>query len=311
MANTGPKRHHYVTASYLAAFATPPTRGGRLWQADKQSGRVYPATPDNAAVEGYYYRVDIDGVDPNLLEYEFGKIENEALPIIRKAVEDHALPAGRPLDVIIGFVGLHFVRGPKFRRKYNEALTSLTRATLAVTGDSEEVFRNEKARRIEDGHDVEEVTIDDIREWVRDIDAQDVRIQMDRTTLTKSQFESAPRIADVLRHRNWGIRVLHHETPDLVTSDNPVVLRRVAWPRVGSRRLPLALGYPSAEVLFPLTPRALLVGRLGGPVPRRRIRAQEGRLINQLVADNCERFLYSRVQDPVLGVDTGSYGRGE
>lgn len=99
MENTGPKRHHYVTAGYLAAFATPPTRYGRLGQADtQQPGLVRPTTPDTAAAKRHYYRVDIDGVDPNLVEYEFGKIEGEALPIIRKAVKDRALPDGRPLD---------------------------------------------------------------------------------------------------------------------------------------------------------------------------------------------------------------------
>lgn len=65
-----PRRHHYCPAGYLANFATPCDRNGRIIVVNPKTAQERPSTPNNEAHERDFYKIDTDGssVDPFALE---------------------------------------------------------------------------------------------------------------------------------------------------------------------------------------------------------------------------------------------------
>ncbi len=291
VADNGPKRHHYVPAGYLSAFATPAERDGRLWTADLENSlRVFPTTPNDAGVQRAYYRVDVAGVHPNAIEDEFAKIEDEALPIIREAARTGAIPDGRPHHVGLGFVAMLATRGPHFRGMHSKLMSDVAGQLAGLATAAEETFESQKADMLERGHDVAGLTQHDLLELQSALASGEARVEQDRTTLTMLQLRLAAKIADVLLHRQWRVRRVIAGARELVSSDNPVTLR----PTLGNRLAPLGFGLPSAEVILPLSPTALLVGRLGIAPSKADVADSEVLAVNRLLAQACTRWVYAR-----------------
>src|SRR5580693_3691700 len=74
------KRHHVIPRMHLRHFAGqhPPDH---VWTYDALSGKVWSATPENTAVEGYFYSGErSDGSMDPALENLISKIEDAAVP---------------------------------------------------------------------------------------------------------------------------------------------------------------------------------------------------------------------------------------
>jgi len=70
--------HHFVPQFYLRRFADSV---GLLWVYDKDSDRVFSATPKNLAAERGFYTLPDSFPDPSLLERQLSDLEEQAASI--------------------------------------------------------------------------------------------------------------------------------------------------------------------------------------------------------------------------------------
>ena len=114
----GHKQHHTVAAMYLRGFARTDSRG-RDWVEvlDLRAGEWRRQRPIKICHQARFYRVDVPGFDPNVVETEIlGKVESEAAPVVRRLTEAavrHVTRGAQPPDlsareagVLISFVAL-------------------------------------------------------------------------------------------------------------------------------------------------------------------------------------------------------------
>jgi hypothetical protein len=82
---TEPKLHHYVPRFYLANFV-----GAKkcLWVYDKDTERIFAASPERIAAETQFYRLpeNVDVGDALLIERAFAALESKAAPIFSRIV---------------------------------------------------------------------------------------------------------------------------------------------------------------------------------------------------------------------------------
>src|SRR4051812_44480612 len=130
-----PRRHHYCPAGYLANFATPCERDGKLIATDASNAQERPSTPDNEAHQRDFYRIEVqsDKDDPFVLEKEFGKIEAPGIAAIKRVISSNRLPSGDDLNWIINFIGLLAVRVPSKRDRWKKFEQEVYRKILQMS----------------------------------------------------------------------------------------------------------------------------------------------------------------------------------
>jgi hypothetical protein len=73
------ERQHYVPAFYLAQWATPQERTGRLRVFDRANGRSWPSTPEGVGFARDFYTVDVREA-PQSVEDVLAKLEASVQP---------------------------------------------------------------------------------------------------------------------------------------------------------------------------------------------------------------------------------------
>ena len=85
------ERQHFVPAFYLAQWATPQEREGRLRVFDRTNGRNRPSTPDAEGFARDFYLIESREA-PQAVEDVLGKLEGIGAAVIREVTTTDALP---------------------------------------------------------------------------------------------------------------------------------------------------------------------------------------------------------------------------
>jgi Protein of unknown function (DUF4238) len=111
-----PRQHHGIPAFYLAGFTASGTRDDSLHVYDYPRHRHYGAKPEAAARERDFNRVYEPNEDPNIIERDLGRLENELAPVLRSVLASGRLRGGHELGELLSLVAMIHARGPKARR---------------------------------------------------------------------------------------------------------------------------------------------------------------------------------------------------
>ena len=82
----GARNHHFVPQYYLKGFATPRSKDGWLSVFDLKEQKSFKTRPRNVAARRDYHRVDIDGVDPNIVETQLATLDDQADKAFRRVI---------------------------------------------------------------------------------------------------------------------------------------------------------------------------------------------------------------------------------
>jgi hypothetical protein len=180
MAAQQAERHHYVPAFYLAEFAEPRDRDGRLRVFDVNSGRTYGGTPDSQGFERDLYRVETeDPKDALVLETQFADLEGKCAPLIRAMNDRSILPNDEELSFILALIAFQAVRVPavldKIERFQSDLLMRILQTSVAADA---EAFRAQ-ALKINPAWTDEDIS--EIKETLNSSSAQTIR----RSSLTR------------------------------------------------------------------------------------------------------------------------------
>lgn len=276
--NSGPRKLHYVSASYLAAFTPEQTRQGRLHVLDVTTGKPRPSTPNNEAHERDLFRLEPPAPDPLALEDWFAMVEDRAAPVLAALRSTGVLPVGEDRKWLIVFMAIHVLRVPGHTDIIEEGTHEvLSKVAWYLAEDPEQ------RRLIED-------------------DA--FRFEFDQNTRLDLMLKPVPMIASALSRRSWSVLVAASGAPDFATSDHPVTS---AYEQRWKGRVPLAqVGMGGTEVTFPIGPRHALIGTWQAEVrPFVEVGAEVIGEVNRRTLWRASRWLYSAAPDVIVRANGG------
>lgn len=283
------ERQHFVPAFYLAQWAMPQERHGKLRVFDRTNGRSRPSTPDGEGFARDFYLIESREA-PQAVEDMLAKLEGIGSTAISEAVTTNSLPTtSEGLHRLMSFVAMQAARTQRVRQNLSNFYNDVHLRMLDAYADHPEAFVN--AMREVDPELSDAQTKKAYSELGELLQAPCVRVQMDQTTLIRDTLDAAVCIEDMLCLRHWQLSVAPADR-QFVTSDDPVVLDFEKGVAEGFLNSP-DFGRPDTIVSFVLGPRHLIIGYAFQPAERRRDFSREDvAAYNTRAVWNAVRWVY-------------------
>ena len=244
------RKHHYISAGYLAGFAVPEARDCVFYVFDLNTRRIRQATPESEAWAYDYHRIDKSGIAPDYFDKILAQFEG-AVPAAIKALDKNPMCSEDDFAVLLGFIALTAVRTPFFR----DGFTRQTELELQLPFE-EAVGKAEHWTNLE--------------QWLSKVDTDwthedTIRLQTDQTH-AKVRVQASyffhmlmhwSTLSDLLAERSWSVLIPYGKDDFFICSDNPVGLES---PAMEMGDTPLFTDRQSI-LTFPLNRRLALIGR--------------------------------------------------
>lgn len=288
-----PKRHHVIPRMHLQHFAGqhPP---GHVWTYDALSGKVWSATPENTAVEGYFYSGErTDGSMDLALENLISKIETAAAPTYDALLRGEIPGETEDRANFAHFLGLMYSRTRAMRRMAAETASRMMQIQAYATGKHPKAFE-QSMRRYEQhlGRPVGKEEREEYRESL--LNPSQFEFMIDKA-ITLRAVAAADQLAPILFTLKWWLMTAADGSV-FITSDNPLV-REVDPKSVSPIYGDMGFLNPTAEITFPLSSTKLLM------ISPRDVRFVDALPVesvhraNQARAAQSDQFLYASVND--------------
>ena len=288
-----PIRSHTTPRAYLQRFATPAKRGeGKLWVYERGKP-PRQGTPKSEGTERGFFLAKLQNgtFDDRPAEEWAQQIEDRALEALIHAQNPCFVWTDNNRKRMAEYWALLFVRANAAFR-FHRATWEKHLAGLQDKVLSDAALRRHLARRYSflSGRNVTEEEI--VNVCGRVIPNLRTEAEMRSHYVQRLQHRTAM-FSSLLLDKQWQIWV-PPDTCEFVTCDSPVMtLRFDQWGRyyVGD-----GFGRDGVVALLPLSPKACLLGGLGG-YPTRTVADSDVWEINKVLVSSCSRFTYSKNRD--------------
>lgn len=253
------RRQHFVPEFYLAGFTLGGSRDELLHVLDQSDGRRWRSRPSELAHQRDFYRIDVEGIDPNVFEKTFGAFESQVAALLRQLFETGSLPVAEAYANLMFFLALMAVRIPRRRAKMTQEMDQIMKSMLRMSVATPEHWESAQRRMRLDG--LTELAETSYEEAKALFERDDFTIQMPATWHVGMLYESAKTIFPYLADRAWSFFQCEDDDPDFVCSDHPLSL---VWSTEGSGFYPPGFALAETEVSLPLSRRWAMMGRFEG-----------------------------------------------
>ncbi|HYF90645.1 MAG TPA: DUF4238 domain-containing protein [Symbiobacteriaceae bacterium] len=288
------RRHHYVPQSYLALFTPSGRKDDRLHVLDLREGRQWKALPDKVAHEHDFYRVNVSGMEPNMVEDWFSEFEAEAAPVLRYVDERKELPKGKAYETLMAFVALQASRTRRIRDTMASGMEQVSKMSLRLIFQSEDRWNMYKERMKREGfggEDLDEVTYEQMIDFLR---RDNFTISPGDTFLTRTNVESWQTLIPMVQAREWSV-VVAPEGESFICSEEPVSLvSTVELPDFWSSP---GFGMRNTELTMPVSKSVMLVGRFQQMEPVVTTDRHGMAALNSRTGMYAERWIFSPYAD--------------
>lgn len=245
------RRHHYLSQMQQRPFASDGKRE-RIWVFDKETGEVQERKIEKLAVSLDYYTVETPGGEKHdNLEQTFARAESEAARVLQSVREKKDGPLGLSAEErewLLILVAISRARVPTQRDASEEIAEMLARAALGNAARSKDFVERARAAGVT-GSDED---IEAFRErLVKQLEAGEVEIVADPAHSLLAMAQEMLVALPFLAERRLTV-LKRTKPPQLVISDNPVVLRGP------DEKAPVGYATPGVRILLPLAPDTLL-----------------------------------------------------
>lgn len=126
------ERQHFVPAFYLARWATPQERTGRLKVFDRSNGNSWPSAVEGVAFARDFYTIESREA-PQAVEDMLAKLEGIGAAAIQEVITTETLPkTSEGLHRLMSFVALQAARIPRVRSNLSSFYSEVHRRVCAV-----------------------------------------------------------------------------------------------------------------------------------------------------------------------------------
>jgi hypothetical protein len=217
--------------------------------------KQWRSLPSQTAHRRDFYRLEIDGVDPNVVEKFLSELESEVSPIFREMIQSEQIPVStRCYELLMTLMAFSFARIPSQREMLERSFEAMNKQMMRVILETPERWAEFlDAQKVETADSSgEDVSYLKMKEFV-ERDEYCVKLQGNNYQV-KMMFRTAEQICPLLAKRRWGL--LMSRSGEFICSDRPALF--FDSPEPPNR--PPALGFEDTSVAFPVSRNFILIG---------------------------------------------------
>ena len=286
------RRHHYVSEFYLNGFTKTSKNKEFLQVFDLKEKKHFETTPDRVAVIRDFNRLNVENIEPDILEKIISKLETKAAKVIREINQTLTIPKGEDLEILFNLIALFACRNPIQRDMINTYISEISNRMLDKVYDSKEhweAFNNEIRKN---GGNIDSNA--DFAEFKKIVTSKKLNFEASKNFMFNLDMASMDAILSTLHHRKWTLISNSYQLNPFISSDKPIILR---WDNNFRTHYPPGFAMPNTELLFPLSKSLILLGTFK-EYPSL-IKANQAKVlrINSKMIKNTPRFIFSPIVD--------------
>ncbi len=261
MAESGARRHHFISQCYLKRFTTNGSKKSQLFVVGLEQKATFSTRPDNVAHRRDFNRME--GRPPGELEQALAAFEAQAADALRKIDEVQSIEDVDAWLHVLNLIALFAVRHPIQREQFRKVMQHTARVIGSMTVATRERYANQVRRATEAGFLRPGVAVpyEKMRDFV-ERNEYTVSVPTGRHLLMELKMHQV--VLESLVDRRWLLVRAADGTGDFVTSDCPVALTNSDGAPPSHHR-PLGHKTRGTSLLFPLTRRLFAIGTFEGP----------------------------------------------
>ncbi|WP_321837365.1 DUF4238 domain-containing protein [Pseudomonas kulmbachensis] len=254
------RHHHYLPQCYLKGFTQGSAKKSKLLVLDLKSNKKFESTPRNVGGMRDFNRVEINGIDPEIIEKTQSAFESKAATALRKLEETFDF-SGETKDVILELIGMLAIKSPEMREHLAKPQAQIANQIMAMTFESKDRWESQVTQIKQDtGEDISGGKAFEEMKGLFEQGAFEVSVSKEHQIHV--ELLGMQRITELLHQRNWLVLKTGDETGEFITTDNPVSLT-FHDPALFPFMSP-GFGLPDTMVYFPVSKNLALVGEFGG-----------------------------------------------
>ncbi|MDH4416203.1 MAG: DUF4238 domain-containing protein [Acidovorax sp.] len=300
---TDSRNHHFIPQGYLRGFGWKRGKHHMVIVHDFNDKKTYEANTRNVCAQRDFMRFEFNDRAPDWLETEFGKLESRSVTAIREVVSSGIFD-GENKDYILNLMALLAVRSPEQRENIREFQARVAQRMMDLVLSKKEHWESQMEEMKEKTGKSSLVTYEEAKNFHM---RGEYKIEVARERHIQTEIGLHHTVLQLLGQRKWTLYIVSGDYGEFITTNRPVVIAYI-----NPESVPLLLrhspgfGLKNTEIYFPLTSRALLIGRWTGneatvnPANQPFIGVMNNQMIQHsygLAISSCRTVLY---HDPLL-----------
>ncbi|HBP5689810.1 TPA: DUF4238 domain-containing protein [Pseudomonas aeruginosa] len=285
------RHHHYLSQCYLRGFTQGSAKNSKLTVLDLKSNTKFETIPRNVGGMRDFNRVEIAGVDPEIVEKTQADFEGEVATALKK-LEASSDFSGETKNVILELIGMLAIKSPEMRKHLAEPQVKIAQLMMAMNLESKERWESQVAKfKGGTGEDNSGgATFEDVKSA---FERGAFEVSVSKEHQIHMELVGMREITKLLHQRNWVLLRADDDAGEFVTTDNPVSL--TFNKPVSSAFISPGFGLPDTMVYFPVSKNLALVGEFSGQVG---VRAANKYLVvmlnSKMIANGYQRVMASK-----------------
>ncbi|QXH34259.1 DUF4238 domain-containing protein [Pseudomonas muyukensis] len=253
------RQHHFLSQCYLRGFTNNGSKNSKLTVIDLSQKKHFETTPRNVGGVRDFNRIDIEGVDQNIIENSLADFESDAA-ISLKSVIEGANFTGKEKDTILTLIGLLAIRSPQMRENMRQFQAEIAERFMSISLATRENWESQIEQvRKSGGALSDNVTYEDM---VRFHNEKPYTIEVTREHHIRVEMEMLQPVVSLLMKRDWSLIRADSDSGAIITTDRPVLLDYYEPDKVPPffRNSP-GFGLKNTFIYFPIAKNVSLLGK--------------------------------------------------
>lgn len=297
------RNHHFVPQGYLKGFTNNGSKKSKLVVFDLTTRSSFETIPRNVGAKRDFNRINIPGIDPNLVESGMSNFEGRAASSLQRVSETKKFK-GEDREYILNLIALLSLRHPSKRENWRGFQSRVIEMFMDMTLSSKERW---EASIKQSGMNTE-VTYEQALDFHRQ-KLYKVEVPTDRHL--ELEEHGVETILPLLHQRKWMLFHVGEPTSSFITTDHPVILSFMQPDTMPERiRHSPGFGLKGTTVQFPISKTSILLGEFEGDEGVAPINRRATAILNSKAAYYAYRQVYAPSREFELIGAEGNLIRG-
>ncbi|MBY3031169.1 DUF4238 domain-containing protein [Rhizobium leguminosarum] len=192
--------HHFIPQLYLRNFsAGRDRRKAKVFCFDQSTNKTFETLVRNVGSRRHFFRINVEGLDPNHVEDGMAEIEGEIAPLLEEVIATRSFPSHKHFSAVMTLMGNVAVRNPRFRSMLEDLHVKMANGMMRAVLQDKERFRDSIKQARDNGAPIrDDISYEDMKSF---IDRGEFNIAIDQTYLINLELDAVPTCVEQLS--NW------------------------------------------------------------------------------------------------------------